>query len=210
MKVWLNSNAILGSLIGDQFSQEEFTVATDRKIKLLRIAMIILNKAIYYTPVDTGTLRDSSYIEEYEDGFVVGYNADYAVYVHEIEKNEHPYGQYKFLEDAALETYNEVTDIDFSIGIEYNPLRVYVGVSSEPGGALVGSNSPFTPVSPTEYFEELESNKMFDILTSIREIGADGLFSGFGREAISDKYGLDERNLVFIDKVYSLYNKYIK
>lgn len=100
-------------------------------------AFNILRKALYYTPVDTGNLRDSSYIKPYKRGYEVGYTADYAIHVHEIGFNRHEYPtRYKFLEDAAYETleeyYAETGDL-LDIKIQYDPLRVFVGVKDAPG-----------------------------------------------------------------------------
>lgn len=104
------------------------------------IAFKVLRRALYYTPVDTGKLRDSSYIKPYKDGYVVGYDCDYAVHVHEVGFNYHEDPtQYKFLEDAAIEVLEEhledtgLTDIN----IEYNPLRVFIGVKDAPGKSIV-------------------------------------------------------------------------
>lgn len=98
------------------------------------IAYSIYKRAIYYVPVDTGRLRNSAYIKKYEDGFVVGFDTPYAIYVHEIGKNEHKYPtRYKFLEDAAFEVGNESTkDLGLYINLNmcYDPLCVFIGVSN--------------------------------------------------------------------------------
>lgn len=104
------------------------------------VAFRILRRAIYYTPVDTGKLRDSIYIKPYGTGYEIGYTADYAIYVHEIGFNMHQAPtQYKFLEDAAseiMEEYFADTGDILDIKIEYDPLRVFVGVDKAPGQNL--------------------------------------------------------------------------
>lgn len=104
------------------------------------LAFKILRLAIEYTPVDTGKLRSSSYLKPYGTGFVVGYDCEYAVHVHEVGDNKHKFPtQYKFLEDAAMEVleeyYNDTGNI-INITIEYNPLRVFIGVDNPPGQKL--------------------------------------------------------------------------
>ena len=74
------------------------------------IADLILRIAKYYTPVDTGNLRDSGrYIYDNDNNsakIIFGEGLDYAVYVHEILDNYHRIGRAKFLEDAAYQVLN--------------------------------------------------------------------------------------------------------
>lgn len=65
------------------------------------------------TPVDTANLRRSEYetdVQKEGSGFVVevGYEADYAVPVHEITTNRHRVGEAKFLEKALKEFSNKM------------------------------------------------------------------------------------------------------
>lgn len=104
------------------------------------LAFKILKRALYYTPVVTGTLRNSAYIKRYGTGYEIGYTAHYAIYVHEIGFNKHEVPtQYKYLEDAAFEVMEEYfvdTGNILNIKIEYDPLRVFVGVDDAPGQNL--------------------------------------------------------------------------
>lgn len=106
------------------------------------IAYKILHKAIIYTPVDTGKLRNSVYIKMHGTGYEIGYTCEYAIYVHEIGVNHHkPPTQYKYLEDAAFEViteYKAETGIELPVTIEYDPLRIFIGVDDAPGESLTG------------------------------------------------------------------------
>lgn len=68
-------------------------------------------KALEYTPVLTGELRASGYLEKagfrgkprVEMGFARGGNPRYAIYVHEIPYSHEPPTQWKFLQKALME-----------------------------------------------------------------------------------------------------------
>lgn len=71
------------------------------------------------TPVDTGTLRGSGYVDLPQDqgdritqtfGFG-GAASDYALIVHERLDVNHPTGQAKFLESVVLERERELSEI---------------------------------------------------------------------------------------------------
>lgn len=136
-----------GGLIDPQFgpdTQENKDVPSDEEIHNNTIELLafnILRRSLYYTPVKTGTLRDSIYIKKYGKAYEIGYTAEYAVYVHEIEYNRHNYPwQYKFLEDAAfevLEDYFNATKTLIPMTIQYNPLRVFIGEEDTPGESLI-------------------------------------------------------------------------
>lgn len=66
------------------------------------IANEILEEAKRLCPVASGHLRDSGYIQFKDKGFVVGFGAEYAVYVHENMSAKHLVGQAKFLDDAVI------------------------------------------------------------------------------------------------------------
>lgn len=55
-----------------------------------------------FCPVDTGFLKSSGYVKTTTDGPIIettlGYNADYAIYVHEINKRYRNGKQWKYLE----------------------------------------------------------------------------------------------------------------
>lgn len=118
---------------GDQYLEPELKYKESCK----DIAYEILIRSLYYCPIDTGALKKSSYIENTNDGFKVGYTIDYAHYVHELLNNAH-YAptRAKYLEDAAIDIWNHNNelwtdeDIPISIYISYYPL--YIIVSSEP------------------------------------------------------------------------------
>jgi hypothetical protein len=66
----------------------------------------IISKSVKECPVDTGTLRRSHTVEEVKDGadeytVAMGYNTDYAIYVHENLQATHSKGKAKFLEDPV-------------------------------------------------------------------------------------------------------------
>lgn len=128
-------------------------------------AQLIRDRAIEYTPVDTGTLLYSQYLFPYEQGWELGYACEYAVYVHEISFNKHePPAQYKFLEDAAYEVQNEfkeVYGVSIPIKIEYDPLRIFIGVTDAPGEFI-------SDIKENEKVWTSEDNiiKMYDFLNS--------------------------------------------
>lgn len=75
---------------------------------LMDVARDIYNDSVNnYCPVDTGHLRGSCQMYEGKTGkkkysVVIGYTAEYAIYVHEIASNYHPHGSWKFLEIPFL------------------------------------------------------------------------------------------------------------
>lgn len=89
-------------------SLAKFAADADRKKKkgLYRQGQKTLTKAVTYTPLETGALRASGKLEFEGDVLVISFGgpaAPYAIYVHEILSNVHPYGQAKFLERAVQE-----------------------------------------------------------------------------------------------------------
>ena len=80
------------------------------------IALKILDIAQTKVPVDTGFLKSRGRVEKTESGYMVVYDTDYAVYVHENTGVKHKVGTSKFL----LEAYEEVmssNDIGLGGGI---------------------------------------------------------------------------------------------
>lgn len=170
MYLELNSEALMERLMGEMAKKipiiEVEYEGEDKPSKpnkpkpsdyYLAVAEKIHKRAIEYTPVDTGKLRDSIYIKPYESGFEIGYTCDYALYVHEIGFNYHePPTQYKFLEDAAYEVvveFMEETKMDIPVTIEYNPLRVFIGSYDYPGEELASIR---TVATLTQYPDVLE------------------------------------------------------
>ena len=69
-------------------------------------ALVTLTKAISYTPVATGALRNSGQVNIEGNDVVISFGgpaAPYAIYVHEDLYAAHPVGQSKFLERAVME-----------------------------------------------------------------------------------------------------------
>lgn len=92
-----------------------------------KLAVDILAKALRYVPVDTGRLRDSAYIKKRGGVVAVGFNCDYAIYVHEIAYNRHKKPtRYKFLEDAVYESISSLMKrlsgslVLFQVSFEFN------------------------------------------------------------------------------------------
>ena len=110
----------------------------------------IFLRAVQYTPVDTGNLRNSIYRKNVGDGIIIGYSADYATYVHEISFYNHKYPtRCKFLEDAAFEVMKELDIMDICrIGISYDPLEIYINT---PGGIDIAKHK--------EFIDKLSSSK---------------------------------------------------
>lgn len=75
-----------------------------------------MEKAKRYTPVDTGNLKASAYLEvapfrgkpRVELGFARGGSPKYAMYVHEIPYTHSPPTSWKFLERALKEDINNI------------------------------------------------------------------------------------------------------
>ncbi len=68
---------------------------------LLDGLQILKDESVRRTPLKTGHLRESAQIVLQNDKKgTVEYNADYAIYVHEILEARHPIGSAKFLELA--------------------------------------------------------------------------------------------------------------
>lgn len=66
-------------------------------------ALLVKRESQKLTPIDTGNLKGSAYTEvvggDIKPGAIIGYTANYAPFVHEINKN-YIKGQWKFLETA--------------------------------------------------------------------------------------------------------------
>ena len=63
-------------------------------------------KAVDITPIDTGALRASAFTEAESGGnpsVIVGFEEEYAIYVHENLEAHHDVGQAKFLEQPLKE-----------------------------------------------------------------------------------------------------------
>lgn len=63
-------------------------------------------KAVDITPINTGALRASAFTEAESGGnpsVIVGFEEEYAIFVHENLEAHHPVGQAKFLEQPLKE-----------------------------------------------------------------------------------------------------------
>ena len=83
---------------------------------VMKAALLVKNRSVKRTPVDTGNLRASAYVQEWRigkgPGAEIGYTAAYAPYVHEIDKAyRKPGTSWKFLEKALRESRKEILEI---------------------------------------------------------------------------------------------------
>lgn len=81
---------------------------------LAAAALVVKAAALKETPVDTNNLRGSAFTETFDtpDGpaATIGYTAEYAVYVHEIDKN-YVVGNFQFLRNALMNNQTRVLKI---------------------------------------------------------------------------------------------------
>jgi hypothetical protein len=77
---------------------------------LLTAALFIEGEAVKNAPINIGNLRGSSYVYALEDGAEVGFESDYAVYVHEVD-NDYGGGEWKYLQRAVDENTSIILDI---------------------------------------------------------------------------------------------------
>ena len=134
------------SLPDENVTEEDIANSIDRMQRpnmntLEVIAVTILNKALYYCPIDTGYLRSSARLIRTSSGFAIRFYASYAFYVHEWDYSHTSPTQKKFLEDAAVETMNEIrvtypNMILPSIRILLDPLTLYINVNTSQGHEL--------------------------------------------------------------------------
>lgn len=88
--------------VGDKIIEKEMK-------RLQAAAMEIKGESQALCPVDTGTLRNSAYINDLDNGYEIGYGgaaSDYALEQHENLQYYHPVGQAKFLEMAFINVTN--------------------------------------------------------------------------------------------------------
>ena len=77
-------------------------------------AALVKARSISKTPVDTGNLKSSHYINFATPehlGIEVGCTAYYAIYVHENLEAAHPTGQAKFLQAAIEESQYDIVEV---------------------------------------------------------------------------------------------------
>lgn len=82
---------------------------------MLAAGLLVKGESMRLTPVDTGNLRNSAYTDpigtDDNPGVEIGYQAAYAVYVHERTELHHEVGQAKFLETALKKSARRVLSI---------------------------------------------------------------------------------------------------
>lgn len=190
MKLGLNKSALIRNLkttIEEQEVSKEVNKFEARELQRLvskeldtftlvkmKIAELVFKEAFRLTPMKTGNLRKSMYVRPYKDGYVVGYDAEYAVYVHEIGFYTHkPPTQYKFLEDAGYNVYSsmrkQASQLGITLNMEYEPLRLFIGVTKAPGKSLmkIKKNEKWLlkNMSPVEFLTYLVEGDLGDEMT---------------------------------------------
>lgn len=76
----------------------------------LKAGFFVEAEATRNAPIDTGNLRGGAYTRRITGGAEVGFEADYAVWVHEIDKN-YTVGGWKYLQRALDENGDEILQI---------------------------------------------------------------------------------------------------
>lgn len=138
----------------------------DERDKYIDIALDAVRLAVEKTPVDTGRLADSYYIEFFGDlphQVRVVNDCDYAIYVHEKIENNHPNGgQAKFLEDAGKEIEDSY-DVKCYIKLDLEEIALYF--DEVEGYAVTDEDA-----EEKEYYAEREARKLFGDEKSEAEI----------------------------------------
>lgn len=100
-----------GSQIIKKLNLEIKKIKGRTKEGLLEAALLIRERTIPLTPIETGDLRTSFYVEP--EGFVIeiGTELKYAVPVHERVEAHHDVGGAKYLEKAVDESRKDVVNI---------------------------------------------------------------------------------------------------
>jgi len=75
---------------------------------LFLAAALVRKESQIRTPVDTGNLRASHYVQKSGKIVEIGLTADYAVKVHEDLEVEHVTGEAKYLENAILDNRRQI------------------------------------------------------------------------------------------------------
>jgi len=69
------------------------------ELEMANIGQEILKESLKEVPIGTGSLKSSGYTKTTDLTTIVGYNKDYAIYVHEDMNKRHIRGKSKFLID---------------------------------------------------------------------------------------------------------------
>ena len=143
----------------DWYDNAQITEVDERDY-FVDIALEVVRLAFERTPVKSGRLADSYFIEVYGDlphQIRVVNDCEYALYVHEKMENNHPNGgQAKFLEDAGFDI-ESVYDVKCYIKLDVDEIALYF---NEPVG---------TPVTGDEDDEYLQNKKFNEYLTDVEE-----------------------------------------
>lgn len=91
---------------------------------------IIYQNSQLAVPYDTGRLLESGFVDYFGDYAVIGYETDYASFVHEIKENHHTQGKSKFLEDCAVD-YIKSTNTNLSLKIALKKVGVYLYIATK-------------------------------------------------------------------------------
>lgn len=97
-------------------NREIKSIEEGSQVGILRAGFFIEAEATKNAPLFTGNLRGSSYtrnvnvMDGMQGGVEVGFEAEYAVYVHEID-NDYRNGEWKYLQRAIDENSNIILDI---------------------------------------------------------------------------------------------------
>lgn len=167
----------------------------------------IIIRQTYMCPIDTGNLRDQVVLSPSSSiGWVITYTAPYADYVHEIEyyKHEQP-TKAKFLEEAAIQTNEHLKrqiGIQFYSWLQYQPLRLYVGVKP----SNIGNIAPITIGDTDQYLD----NNLDDTIESLYQFGVDSLLNMYAnRLGTSDDIGILSKETpdTFKSRLTSIFNK---
>ena len=79
---------------------------------LLDAGLYVKNKALKQTPIKTGNLRGSAYVNGTKNtrSVKIGFSASYAIFVHEIKKNYRK-GNWAFLQNAIQDNTKTILNI---------------------------------------------------------------------------------------------------
>ena len=117
----------------DDLGIYEDDVNTELDILLNKMSIEITALSLKYVPVDTGKLKKSLVYKKVDNGFMIGFNCDYAMWVHEVAYRHHKKPtRYKYLEDASIEVISKYRKqfgslmADIRIEYSYGKDGVYV------------------------------------------------------------------------------------
>ena len=160
---------------------EEDSINILQELRRGLVQDIVANLMIL-TPVETGKLLNSLYVNEGSLTTEIGFDTDYMVYVHECEYKHKAPASYKFLEkavDAAYEKWKGFSEsLTYHIEISTAPNTLKVVINSE--------ENDYTPIgNSADYMQSLRDinfKSMSGIATDEEKI----------RLGAAEKYGLLE------------------